>query len=88
MIAQIFIDLMFHGLYIVVNWRRKGELKCYSLYKTILFCDPNDEMSLRKTQDGKERVVNYIQGRMHVPRAGGQASSEGTSMYMHTPPQG
>ena len=30
----------------------------------------------------------YNQGRLHVPRTGGQASSEGTSMYMYAPPRG
>ena len=30
----------------------------------------------------------YVQGRLRVPRAGGKASSEGTSMFMYVPPQG
>ena len=31
---------------------------------------------------------NRYQGRLRVRRAGGKASSEGTSMYTHVPPQG
>ena len=30
----------------------------------------------------------YYQGCLRVPMAGGKAPSEGTSMYMHIPPQG
>ena len=42
----------------------------------------------KKTTPKAVKIDGCQQGCLRIPKAGGKASSEGTSMYMHAPPQG